>query len=223
VNTSYAQKVRRFLIGQRCLQSNTYQILKKIESAQREAEKKAAEEAANVYWLLPYRKDLRTIYAGFHALCNDNQVDTLRRYMAFCPSGMTPVCVWLLGKCADRFRLYGLAGLWDDPSPQVRRQVAKALRRVEAWSQLTKMARVFPNDDQIVWFATAPTKHRTYAQRLTNFVRSVDDSHAGEVETPSRMPYWTRDKNWKYTPPKSRDFIRRMLRRIRHWVRWGVV
>ena len=25
-----------------------------------------------------------------------------------------------------------------------------------------------------------------------------------------------------YTPPKSVRLIRRMLRRIRHWVRWGV-
>jgi hypothetical protein len=36
------------------------------------------------------------------------------------------------------------------------------------------------------------------------------------------MQYWAMEERWHYTPPKSRDLIRRMLRRIRHWVRWGI-
>ena len=113
---SYVENVRNFLIGQRCLQSTTYQILNRLEWAQQNAAMKARAGEAEHYWLMPYRKDLRTIYAGFHALCNDYQVETLRRYMAICPSGMTPICVFLLGKCADRFRLYQLDGLCSDPS-----------------------------------------------------------------------------------------------------------
>jgi hypothetical protein len=42
------------------------------------------------------------------------------------------------------------------------------------------------------------------------------------VSTSSRMPYWALERSWERSPPKSIVFIRRMLRRIRHWVRWGV-
>jgi hypothetical protein len=55
-----------------------------------------------------------------------------------------------------------------------------------------------------------------------NYKRDVDDSHADEVATPSRMPFWSVEKSWEYTPPKNTQLIRRMLRRIQHWVRWGV-
>jgi hypothetical protein len=221
LGTSYGQNLRNFFVAQRCIESTTYQTLKSLGSAQREILAHAADDEPSVYWLLPYRNDLRRIYVGFHARCNDFQVDAIQLYMRRYPESMTPLCVWLIGKCVDRFRLYGLAGLWNDPSPVVRRQVAKALRRAEAWSQLAEMARAYPDDDRIVWYATAPPTHRPFAQRLTNYVGSIDDSHADEVETPSRMSYWTLEKEWKYTPPKSRDLIRRMLRRIRHWVRWG--
>jgi hypothetical protein len=104
----------------------------------------------------------------------------------------------------------------------VRKHVAKALRRVEAWSRLDEMANAYPDDAAIQWFAKAPLTHRPFRERLSRYVQSVDDSHAGEVSTPSRMPYWARESSWDYTPPKSIRFIRRMLRRIRHWVRWGV-
>jgi hypothetical protein len=100
--------------------------------------------------------------------------------------------------------------------------VAKALRRAEAWALLDDMAEAYPLDPKIQWFATASIAHRPFHERLQNFARNVDESHAGEVFTPSRMPFWALDRSWERTPPKSREFIRRMLWRIRHWVRWGV-
>jgi hypothetical protein len=63
---------------------------------------------------------------------------------------------------------------------------------------------------------------RSFRDRLKNYKRLVDDSRADEVATPSLMQYWAMEERWHYTPPKSRDLIRRMLRRIRHWVRWGI-
>ena len=80
----------------------------------------------------------------------------------------------------------------------------------------------FPDDDKVQWFANASTTHRSFAERMDKFARNVDDSHAGEVFTPSRMPFWALERSWDYTAPKSVVLIRRMLRRIRHWVRWGV-
>jgi hypothetical protein len=84
------------------------------------------------------------------------------------------------------------------------------------------MATLYPQDATIQYFANSPVTHRPFAERLSNYVASVDDSHAGEVATPSRMPFWALENSWDYTPPKSVQLIRRMLRRIRHWVRWGV-
>jgi hypothetical protein len=135
---------------------------------------------------------------------------------------MVPIAIWLWGKCADRFRLYGLSGFCYYRSPMVRKHVAKALRRLEAWSLLDDMAAAFPDDEKIRWFASAPISHGPFAERLANFKRNVDDSHAGEVVTPSRMPFWAAERAWDLTPPKGVHLIRRMLRRIRHWVRWGV-
>jgi hypothetical protein len=68
----------------------------------------------------------------------------------------------------------------------------------------------------------AKKSRRSFTERLDNFTRNVDDSHADEVFTPSRMPFWALERSWEYTAPKSVVLIRRMLRRIRHWVRWGV-
>lgn len=135
---------------------------------------------------------------------------------------MIPLCVWLLGQCAQPRHLYGLPPFRFDPSPQIRKHVAKALRRAEAWALLEEMAQEFPDDAKVQWFANAPTARRSFEERLDKFARNVDHSHAGEVSTPSRMPFWALERSWSYTAPKSRALIRRMLWRIRRWVRWGV-
>jgi hypothetical protein len=168
------------------------------------------------FWLLPFRNELRWAIRKGH-------LPTIKYYARVGPIEMGPVAVWLWGRCADRFRLYGLQHLRHDPSPQLRKHVAKALRRVEAWAWLDEMARSNPGDAKIQYFARSRTSQRPFRERLSNYVQSVDDSHADEVTTPSRMQFWASEKTWEYTPPKSRELIRRMLRRIRHWVRWGAM
>lgn len=184
-------------------------LLKQIESDA------STEEVANATWLLKYRAELK--WAIQFAL-----VEPIKLYLSDCPPQMIPLGVWLWGKCADRFRLYGLSAFCNDPSPKVRKHLAKALRRVEAWALLNEMAANYPEEAKIQCFATKPTTHGSFAERLKNFTSRVDDSRAGEVATPSRMPFWAQESFWTYTPPKSVLTIRRMLRRIRHWVRWGV-
>jgi len=152
----------------------------------------------------------------------DWDIEVVRFYLLTCPPTMIAICVWLLGEFSDRAHLYELKTLRRYPSAQIRRHVAKALRRLEAWSYLREMAAANPDDARIQWFATAPTIHGPFAKRLENYKRFVDDSHAGEVVTPSRMPFWTAVRSWQRTPPKSATYIRRMLRRIRFWVRAGV-
>jgi hypothetical protein len=193
----------------------TFKLLKQIEAARVHATGSKSCSAVGRNWLLPYRAEFRrTIQFG--------RLESIKLYLADCPAEMIPVGVWLWARCADRFRLYGLSAFCNDRSPLVRRHVAKALRRLEAWALLDEMAAAYPDDARIQWFAHAHTTRRTFSERLANFSRNVDDSHADEVSTPSRMPFWALERSWEYTAPKSVALIRRMLRRIRHWVRWGV-
>jgi hypothetical protein len=199
----------------RILGRHTFRLLKRIESEQAAAISSATLRGAPHSWLLPYRDDLRRAIQF-------SRLEPIKLYLTRCPIEMVPVAIWLWGKCADRFRLYGLSAFCYFPSSIVRKHVAKALRRLEAWSLLDDMAAAFPGDERIRWFANASISHGPFAERLANFKCNVDDSHAREVVTPSRMPFWAAERAWDLTPPKSVHLIRRMLRRIRHWVRWGV-
>jgi hypothetical protein len=190
-----------------------YRLLVDIDAERRKLVA-AADEKLSPTWLVPFRHTFRQIEAS-------QSVASIKRYLNRCPPEMVPLCVWLIGRMADRLRLWGLHHEWDHPSAQVRWQVAKALRQAEAWRVLEKMARREPQNERLQHVAMSPASRRPFSARLQAYKRDVDDSHADEVVTPSRMPYWARDKAWEYTPPKSRDLIRRMLRRIRHWVRWG--
>ncbi len=166
-------------------------------------------------WLLRFRKDFRLLGEQRGGL-------VFQRFISLGDPALRHVYIWLLSKSASRFFFLGLDEYCDDPNPIVRKHVAKALRRLEAWPLLTRMAEAHPEDERLRWFATAPTTKRPFSERLQNFRTAVDASHAAEVVTPSQMPFWASESFWSYTPPKSVDVIRRMLRRIRHWVRWGV-
>lgn len=188
-------------------------LLRRIE-AERPGQANQPNAVTNPAWLLKYRDELRWAVES-------KRLFAARYYLASCPAEMVPLGVWLWGQCTDRFRLYGLTAFCHHSSPQIRRHVAKTFRRVEAWALLDEMAAAYPDDAKIQWYAKSPTSGRSFAKRLKNFTAGIDRSHADEVVTPSQMPYWARDSFWSCTPPKSVEMIRRMLRRIQHWVRWG--
>jgi hypothetical protein len=192
-----------------------FELLKQMESEWAQEVAQGDDDSKRRARMLRHRADFRRIIARGHPAA-------IKLYLSACRPEMVPLAVWLWGRCADRFRLYGLSAFCHDPSPEVRRHVAKALRRLEAWALLREMAEAYPDDEKICWFATAPTTHRPFVERLKDYASSVDDSHADEVATPSRMPFWSLERMWERTPPKSVLAIRRMLRRIQHWVRWGM-
>jgi hypothetical protein len=200
----------------------TFMLLQRIESACVQVEALESHDPSRRVWLLSFRAELHELLDGFDSRCNNGEVDIVRYYLLTCPRPMIAICIWLVGRFSDRMHLYELKSFRHSLSPQLRRHVAKALRRLEAWSLLREMAKDNPDDVHIQWFAAAPTSHRSFKERLKNFTSGVDDSRAGEVATPSQMPFWAVETFWCYTPPKSDALIRRMLRRIRHWVRWGV-
>ncbi len=189
-----------------------FYLLKQIESDQ---SAQASHGAGCTIWLLKYRPYFRWVF-------EHGRVEPIKLYLVDCPMEMIPVAVWLWGRLADRFRLYGLSAFCLDPSPKVRRQVAKALRRLEAWMLLNEMAATCPSDAKIQWYATAKTTHRPFAERLRNYQLSVGGSRSPGEGTRSQMPFWTQNSSWERTPPKSASSIRRFLQRIQHWVRWGV-
>jgi hypothetical protein len=199
-----------------------FKLLKRMEAASEHAESLRRHDLKHRLWTLPFRRELRLLFAGYDTRVNVGEVDIVRSYLLTCPPAMIPICVWLIGHFRSGMPIHELASLRHSLSPSVRRHLAKTLRRLEAWSLLRVMAGENPNDDRIQWFATAPTTHRPFLERLEIFAASLDDSHAGEVATPSRMPYWEHHHRWTYTPPKSVATIRHFLRRIRHLVRWGV-
>ncbi len=199
-----------------------FQLLKQIEAERDQVVLRTTREGQNVYWLLPFRGKFRRIFSAYNSTCQQGELEAIRYYMANCPREMIPICIWLIGKCGDRYRAYEISEFCRNPSAPGRKHVAKALRRLDAWWLLEEMASHYSYDARVQQFAKTPMVHRPFRERLSRYVRSVDDSHADEVFTPSRMPYWALDESWSYTPPKSVLLIRRMLRRIRHWVRWGV-
>jgi hypothetical protein len=133
---------------------------------------------------------------------------------------MIPVCVWIISRLNVVPNLVELMSLRRSLSPQRRRHLAKALRRLHAWAALRQLAAENPNDDRIQRIATAPPSPRTFAERLKNFTSAVDKSHAVEVHTPSQMDFWSADHRWQRSPPKSIEFIRRILRHIHQLVHW---
>jgi hypothetical protein len=201
--------------------SSTYKLLQRIEAASLQIQEETAGDIGKRAWLLPFRRELRRLLAGFDSRYDKAEIDVVRCYLLTCPQTMIAICVWLLGEFADRRHLYELKTFRQDPSPPIRRHVAKALRRLEAWSYLREMAAANRDDARIQWFAIAPPTHAPFATRLENYKRCVDDSRAGDVATPSRMPFWAGVRYWERTPPKSVAYIRRMLRRIQFWVHSG--
>jgi len=194
----------------------TYRLLKRIENRRPTEGIEGDGENPRRSWLMRSRRELRRIDAY-------GRVGVIQLYMRECPAEMRPVCVWLIGRNVHRSRLFGLARLADDPSPQIRWHVAKALRRARAWPALAQMAARYPEDARFKWMSIPHVEgRRSFVDRLSSYKSRLDDSHADGVVTPSRMPFWALERTWEYSPPKSVHVIRRMLRRIRHWVRWGV-
>jgi hypothetical protein len=128
------------------------------------------------------------------------------------------VYVWLLSRFADRCCLLGIDNYVHDPSPSVRKHVAKALRRLEAWRHLEVMAAEYPDEAAINWYAHAPYRKRQFSERLRNYSVNVDQSRAADAAGPSQMPYWSLYTPWQGKPSKSLAMIREILLRIHRWV-----
>ncbi len=102
-------------IQQRYTEDWVLKLLRQIDNDRAEG------HGTDVAWLIPYRPEIRAVIRNSHPA-------SIHSYLAKCQSEMIPLCVWLLGQCAEPRRHYGLSAFRYDPSPQIRKHVAKALR-----------------------------------------------------------------------------------------------
>jgi hypothetical protein len=215
------QQIWRRWAGYYC-GTDEFNLLKRIEAVRNQVVIQAAQGTGDVGWLLRFRSDFRRLPAKEDFMGRQGGAEAIRFYMASCPVAMLPVCIWLLGRCGNRYHSYPLSEICRDQPTQTRKHLAKALRRLEEWWLLEELAKLYPYDKRLQRLAMSAISRRPFRERLTQYARSVDDSHAGEVKTPSQMPFWASEQSWERTPPKSLELIRRILRRIQHWVHWGV-
>jgi len=195
-----------------------YQLLLRMEAASEQAAKLQRHGWRNHAWPMSFRHELRRLFAEYDVRSNYGEVAIVHYYMLACPPAMIPVCVWIISRLGVAPNLSEIMSLRRSLSPQRRRHLAKALRRLKAWAALRQLAAENPNDHRIQRLATSPPSPRTFAERLKNFAETVDQSHAGDVHTPSQMEYWAVDRWWQRSPPKSIEFIRRILRHIHRLV-----
>ncbi len=158
--------------------------------------------------LLPYREDFRQLIA------HQETIPVLQRYLRDGEPLIRSLAFWLLSKHANRILLLGLENRCCDPSPQARKHLAKALRRLEAWPLLETMVAEHPEDAKVAWFARLTPIQKDYRDRLANYTSGIDQTHSTAAVGPSRMPLWFRDEYWGGVPPKSIEFMRELLRRI---------
>lgn len=132
------------------------------------------------------------------------------------PQELVQLAVWALGRCAGAIGISAVASLINDIRPAVRKEVARALRRMGGWAELRVMA---AQDADIrvrrLALAAEPTP---FADRLGRFVDDqVQRRATTEPPKTSRMRFWLNTRLERH-PPKSISLIRRLLRRIRRLV-----
>ncbi len=164
-------------------------------------------------WLLPFRDDFRHIMS--YRPCAG-----LREFLGVCPPEHPTflIGVWLLGHCATSQATYILDELPVGGSSKARRHFARALRRVECWPRLRRLATDYPDDLQLAAMVSE-SPGDSFRNRLSRFSQHVDRSHEAEAAAASQMPLWFRDSHWAVTEPKRPAWIRLILERIRQWVR----
>ena len=155
--TPTAALQRRWHWSRDIRKSPTYKLLQRIESASGRIQGKAAGDPTSVLGFCRFATSSVGFWPDSILAVTTAEVDVVRCYLLTCPRTMIAICVWLVGEFSDRKHLYELKTFRHDPSPQIRRHVAKALRRLEAWSYLRDMAAADRDDARIQWFATAPT------------------------------------------------------------------
>jgi hypothetical protein len=130
------------------------------------------------------------------------------------------MAIWLLGRSSQGVRIPALQVLRHNPDPELRRHVAKALRRTGDWNELQSLA----NRDVSMRVRVAAQEliagdRRDYSESLGRFVEHTRGDIYERGPFHSRMTLWLLSPLGPGKPAKSRAWIRRLLEHIRNLVR----
>jgi len=92
------------------------------------------------------------------------------------------LAIWLRGRCRGTLGTSIVARYRTSPDPAIRKEVARALMRMDGWAELRQMEREDP-DPRVRRMAVQPSP-RPYAARLDSFVRCVPRLDVEPDETP---------------------------------------
>jgi len=163
------------------------------------------DESIEVGWLLKYRNDFREMMqdmspAVLAVVVERSRVPAMRR-----------LAIWLLGRHTGTLGTKAIARHMGDSDVILRREVARALRRKQAWSEMRALQADDP-DSRIRKLATQATPD-AHQRRLRVF---LDDISSRPVHSPRAPSTWNVDLSTAPgRPPKSEWLIRRLLEHIR--------
>ena len=166
--------------------------------------------AVDPYWLVSHRADFRRILvhvspATLALMTDRSRVWPFRRLV-----------IWLLGRTGGTLGTSSLAEAALTDNVVLRREAVRALKRKHAWSDLREIAQRDPDDR--VRLLAQQTRPHVYTDRLAGFLGGVTPH-----ECAGTTPVLTVADDLATRPgrpPKSREFIRYILERIR-WLVHG--
>jgi len=126
------------------------------------------------------------------------------------------LAIWLFGRVANRHQTSVVAALSHDRDVRIRKEVAKALRRLGAWAELREIAA--REDDPIVrrLAESAEAPPREFSERMTRFLdNDVEVVERPDEADPGPKSLCVNTTIGDGTPPKSRWYIRLVLEHIR--------
>jgi hypothetical protein len=125
--------------------------------------------------------------------------------------------LWLLGQCRSKRTIPVIAQFRYHGSEPVRKEAARALVRLSAWSEL-RWEQPEPSPRVRRFLEARPS--RPFAERMARFNRStVRVAPSEPVGARSRMPMFWSVPAGPGRPPKSAHYIRRLLEHIRALLR----
>ncbi len=127
------------------------------------------------------------------------------------------LAIWLRGRCRGSFGTKVLAGFLNSPDLRIRKEVVRALHRMQGWAELRRMHENDP-DSRIRRMATQ-AEIEDFELRSSRFQRNVQRRQINPHELATFV-----DETVDFgsgLPPKSPTLIRAILKRIQQTVRLG--
>ncbi len=126
------------------------------------------------------------------------------------------LAIWLLGRSGGTLGATEVVAFYRHADVQMRREVARALMRMRAWSELRHMA-IIDTDPQVRRLAT-PAKKREFATRFAALA-AAGVTPARQSPAPGPMPLVWNVSSDAGRPPKPGWWLRQVLERIHRLLR----